>query len=157
MPEWIDESREGRFPFLTRDLYEKTSDETPDYDYNCAAYVVGDFNHWWQPPDPDGADPKWYWPDGAPETGFVSSYVKAYELRGFELCGAEREEGFERIALYANKDGLFTHVALQLSDGKWTSKLGNWEDIQHDNLEVLEGEYPAFGFVIHFMRKPIKK
>ncbi len=45
---------------------------------------------------------------------------------------------FEKIAIYVDTDGVPTHAARQLPDGSWTSKLGDWEDIQHQTLEALE-------------------
>jgi hypothetical protein len=47
--------------------------------------------------------------------------------------------GFEKIAVFADDDGVPTHAARQLSSGAWTSKLGQAEDIQHP-LRSLEGE-----------------
>ena len=44
----------------------------------------------------------------------------------------DHEIGLEKIALYATDDDEYTHVARQLPSGKWTSKLGGLEDIEHD-------------------------
>lgn len=155
MAAWIETSRENQFPFLTRALYQKTSEETPDFKYNCAGYVVGDVSNWWQPPDSDDEEPLWFWPLGVPKDGLVASYVKVYESFGFVLCGPEIEEGFQRIALYSYPDGVFAHAALQLPDGSWTSKLGEWEDIRHLTLTALEGLRPAYGFANHWMKRPL--
>lgn len=48
-----------------------------------------------------------------------------------------------------------THVAKQTSDGKWTSKIGQNELIQHEKLESLTGDYPAYGIVSAFLKKNI--
>ena len=155
MPEWIDADREGTFPFLVRDRYEKTSEETPDLRYNCAAYAAGDESRWWQPLQPDDEEPIWsFWPAGVPHDGTLGSYIKAFELSGFVLCDPGKEDGFERIALYAHENGLFTHAARQLPSGRWTSKLGDWEDIEHETPQLLEGGRPAYGFVWHYMKRP---
>lgn len=48
------------------------------------------------------------------------------------------EAGIEKIAIYVDANGVPTHAARQLADGTWTSKLGEWEDIQHKTLEAME-------------------
>ncbi len=62
-----------------------------------------------------------------------------------ESDSIELEEGFEKIAIYADKRNEFRHVARQLENGKWTSKLGDWEDIEHNTLKALES--PQYGSV----------
>ena len=65
--------------------------------------------------------------------------MKVFESLGFEPCpDGDLEEGFEKIAIYS-KSGEYQHVARQLSDGNWTSKLGIREDIEHQTLFALEG------------------
>ena len=49
------------------------------------------------------------------------------------------------MALYVDKDGLWTHAAKQCDDGQWTSKLGNLEDIVHRTLDAVSGVDPAYG------------
>jgi hypothetical protein len=34
-----------------------------------------------------------------------------------------------------------THAARQLPSGAWTSKLGDWEDIEHNALSGLESSF----------------
>lgn len=48
-----------------------------------------------------------------------------------------------------------THVARQLDDGKWTSKLGSNEDIIHHTLDGLEGE--KYGQVTTIMTRKAKQ
>jgi hypothetical protein len=152
MASWISADKESHFPNLTRDSYRKTSDATDKY--NCAAWVVGDQLQWWQPPFPI-KEPGHYWPEGAPKTLFISSFIKAYELCGFVRCDNSIEEGCQKIALYADVNGYFMHVAVQLPNGKWSSKLGEWEDIEHENLDALQGHYPAYGFVECWMKRTV--
>jgi hypothetical protein len=77
--------------------------------------------------------------------------VQAYETIGYSICeDGELEEGFEKIALYATSDGEVTHAARQLSNGRWTSKLGRWEDIEHE-LAGLVCE--MYGSVRQFLRR----
>jgi len=147
MSEWISLNKEHNFPNLTRDVYEKTSDE--DEYNNCAAWAMGNKDNWLQP-----FGEKWHvWPNGAPLSFEVTSFVKAYELFGFEECAdSVHEIGYEKIAIYAYPDGAFAHAAKLNTDGSWSSKLGKIEDIQHDNLGCLEGPWPAYGEVRFFMK-----
>ena len=61
-----------------------------------------------------------------------------------------QEAGIEKIAIFADGDE-FTHAALQLETGKWTSKMGEGEDIEHDALENVAG--PCYGKVTAFMKR----
>ena len=70
---------------------------------------------------------------------------KAFRSLGYEACPDESlEPSFEKVALYGF--GFFyTHAARQLANGKWTSKFGKAEDIEHGFL---------WGFSC-FMRHPL--
>ena len=123
--------KEFRFPNLDPTVYEVTSPETPEY--NCMVWAAGDSTRWWWPLS--GA----HWPSGAPRMETVDSFRIAFETMGYEVCpGQEYEQGFEKVAIYAHTDGVPTHVARQLENGRWTSKLGDWEDIEHDKPKDLE-------------------
>ncbi len=66
----------------------------------------------------------------------LSAYIQAYQTLGYEPCDStDLEDGYEKIVLYINEEGIPTHAAKQLSTGKWSSKLGDLEDIEHE----LEG------------------
>lgn len=68
------------------------------------------------------------------------------------MCaGEELETGFEKVALFADADGFATHAARQLNNGRWTSKLGELEDIEHA-LRDLEGV--EYGTVVLVMKRP---
>ena len=65
------------------------------------------------------------------------------------------EPGYEKVAIYA-MDGEPTHAARQLQNGWWTSKLGKYEDIDHDSLEELQGYgFGDYGRVAVFMARPL--
>ena len=66
-----------------------------------------------------------------------------------EAADDSLEQGFEKIALYANR-GTITHAARQLPAGEWTSKLGRDVDIAH-SVGELDG--PQYGAVIKFYKK----
>lgn len=77
-------------------------------------------------------------------------------MLGYEVCDLNDvglDVDFEKVAIYAIESEV-RHMARQLSDGKWTSKLGsqiNDPDICHDNLEMLEGG--RYGRVACIMRR----
>ncbi len=74
----------------------------------------------------------YYWVEGVTDELTMSAFIEAYQTLGYELCdNYQLESGFEKIAIYAIDDGEPIHAARQLPTGKWTSKLGRWEDIRH--------------------------
>jgi hypothetical protein len=71
---------------------------------------------------------------------------------GYTPCeGVDLEAGVEKVALYATADGRPTHMARQLPDGHWTSKLGEQVDIEHE-LHALAGE--LYGSVVRLLHRP---
>ena len=72
-------------------------------------------------------------------------------IRG--ICDLRRR--FARVRRRENRHlevgGEYMHAALQLESGKWTSKMGPDEDIEHDAPENLAG--PCFGQVTAFMKR----
>jgi hypothetical protein len=135
------------FPRLRVTGYEVTSQA--DEAYNCIAWAAGETDRWWWP-DSLGSD---YWPDNVPRIVSLAAFVQAYETVGYEVCeGDAWEAGFEKIAIYVNREGKPTHAARQLPDGSWTSKLGRAEDITHA-LDGLVGE--NYGAVTQMMRRPL--
>ena len=106
------------------------------WDYNCVGYAVGDYN-WWQHENIRES----YWPPNVKRDGFAHNYVEALKTVRFEVCDSgEYESEYEKIAIY-HKGGKFKHVALQLSDVLWGSKLGEYEDIEHRFSEIEGGSY----------------
>jgi hypothetical protein len=69
----------------------------------------------------------------------AAPYVRYFERFGFRRCiDAALEPDLEKIALFETPNGNFEHVARQLENGHWSSKLGEYEDIEHYNLQSLE-------------------
>lgn len=134
--------RRDLFPDLRN--YEVTSPAT--IEYNCVAWIAGDTSRWW---DPAASH---YWPLLVRDTS-IDTFVALFEILSYEKCsGAEVEPGVEKIALYRDPvDGDFSHVAKQLPDGRWSSKLGCFEDIAHEALNDLENPY---GSPVVMMRRP---
>jgi hypothetical protein len=82
----------------------------------------------------------YFWPDHVPRFNSVDALIKVYEGLGYEVCGnADLESDYEKVAVYGDADG-YTHAAKQLPDGKWTSKLGRAEDIEHFAIDGLVGK-----------------
>jgi len=118
---------------------EITSERDPSY--NCVAWAAeGDTSRWWQ--DLGFELGGYYWPDQlrGPQANTVVGWVNLFRWLGYEVCGdAALEPGFEKIAIYVQRDATVEHVARQLESGAWTSKLGKWEDVQHSTLAELTG------------------
>jgi hypothetical protein len=155
-PQHLDVQREAYFPNLRRDQYRITSDETPNY--NCIAHAAGADNRPWWPVDAVGV----YWPEGVNRAETLEAFVSAYGRQGYAPCdSADHEDGFEKVALYVDGSGEPVHAARQLRDGKWTSKLGDWEDIEHETLAVLEDDHLAqgrgYGKVAQILRRAAAK
>lgn len=139
--------KETQFPNLAVNGYSVTSSQTATY--NCFAWAAGEADRWWNPLEPTNP---YYWIDGVPNELTIAAFILAYETLGYMVCeDSAFELGFEKIALYATPDGEVTHAARQLSNGNWTSKLGRWEDIEHD-LDGLVCE--MYGTVQKLLKRP---
>ena len=113
--------------------YRVTSPATDGY--NCIAWAA----------DNDAV----YWPPNAPREETLDAFTAALAILGYAPCpGEEMEPGFEKIALFA----VGTHAARQLPNGRWTSKLGRREDIEHD-LHAIGGT--AYGAVARLFKRPV--
>lgn len=134
------------FPRLQSAYFQVTS---PRADvYNCIAWAAGDTTNWWWPDEPDKA----HWPDGVARAETLEAFREAFATLGYVVCeGAELAPGFEKVALFADAKGVPKHAARQLPGGRWTSKLGLLEDIEHA-LHDLTGT--AYGSVVLVMRRP---
>jgi hypothetical protein len=137
--QWFPDLRPGRYRVISPE----------DAAYNCVAWAAGRTDTWWQAVPAAG----YYWPDNVPWNGRVDSLVRVFESLGFEVCdGDAPEPGYDKVALYGKGDD-YEHAARQLSDGRWTSKLGAYKDIEHETLQALAGE--EYGSVVKLLRKAI--
>jgi hypothetical protein len=161
---WRSSRLEADFPNLAAAGYELTSPcANPP---TCIGYALGDFDYIW---DANGAvikEPGYKWlPDG-PFDFQIDTVAKIFELHGYTRCRLDDslEEGYEKIAIYEdkreNREEPFSHVARQLPNGKWTSKLGPDEDIEHDTLAALEGNtwvhQKSYGRVVRIMKRRVR-
>ncbi len=95
-----------------------------------------------------------FWPSGIPRRETIDVFIQAFGTLGYIPCPtADVEPGFEKIAIYVNPARKPTHVARQLPTGKWTSKLGKLEDIEHESLNGLRGS--SYGSEFFFLKRPI--
>ncbi|GHU99280.1 hypothetical protein FACS189483_08350 [Spirochaetia bacterium] len=118
-------------------------------EYNCIAWAYGVDDIWFWP-DPDK---QYYWPDTISRNEDIATFIELFKSIRYVVCeNSNLEYGYQKIAIYI-RDGVPTHAARQLPDGKWTSKLGPNIDIEHDTLDCLDG--PAYGKSGVIMKRPI--
>lgn len=143
---------ERLFPRLLTDGYERYSPQ--DFNYNCASFAAGDTFRWW---DGYGLGSGYYWPPSAQKGSLFKHLISAYKAVGFENCdkNTKLEMGYEKVALYMDDNGEWTHVSRQRTDGWWESKLGESEDIVHRLPESLAGPDPAYGTIQLVMRRSL--
>lgn len=123
-------------PKLSLENSQETSDE--DENYNCFAFAADDNEKWWSPLR------YYYWPPNFKRELSLACFIEVWvTLLNYKLCGMDKEyeEDFEKVAIYC-KIGTDEpeHMAKQLENGRWKSKLGEDIDIEHD-LETLEDEF----------------
>jgi hypothetical protein len=123
---------ENIFRNLRVGRYELKSPQTRIY--NCIAWAAKETHRrWW----PIGG----YWPLNVPREETVECFIMAFGTLEYEPCtNAKHEKGFEKVAIYIDSSGTPTHMARQLESGRWTSKLGSLEDIEHETLHEVEGD-----------------
>lgn len=139
---------EKKWPNLELNNHHETS--TRSTKYNCIAWVIGDETEKWAP----YTGYKWF-------KGFrkLRNYpgedIEAHKI-GFASIGYENcpdcvlEEGFEKIAFYVRGNSV-EHIARQKPNSNWTSKLGEYHDIEHYTLKALEEGF--YGKAIVFMKR----
>jgi hypothetical protein len=139
IPQWV-----ALFPQLGSWI--KSSERTDQY--NCAAFAAGDETQKWDPFPPG----LYFWPPNVPRDYSASVFVLAYSTIGYAVCADDSvDPRYEKIALYTNAHGGVLHVARQLPDGRWTSKLGDEEDIIHAAPQSLASQ--EYGQPTVFLRR----
>lgn len=90
------------------------------------------------------------WPVNVPHDETLTAFLEFFRTRGYEPCHTTAyEDEYDKVAIYVRED-VPTHAAFQLPNGMWSSKLGDWEDIEH----TLEGLVcPWYGTVGAVLRK----
>jgi hypothetical protein len=126
--------------------------------YNCAAWAAGeDWRKWDIAIGPDGQIlAPYYWPEGVPVLTSTSALEAAYATRGYSRCDdGDLVVGEEKLAIYGDGNGDWKHVARQLPNGKWTSKMGDLADIEHDDPETVESS--TFGRIEGYLSRKIPR
>lgn len=124
------------FPNLLLDGYEVTSEASTNY--NCIAWAGDDNSKRW---DPDPIYKSAYWPAGVPREQTINAFVEVFTRLGYKETNVETlEAGYEKVAIYARLN-IPQHVARQLDNGKWTSKIGDLEDITHTMNGLQSADY----------------
>jgi hypothetical protein len=134
------------FPGLRGQPYQIKSPR--DHRYNCIAFAAGDDRNWWWP-DVAAEDT---WPAGVARAETVEACRDAFATLGYVVCDNDSlESGYEKIALFALR-GVPKHASRQLPSGRWISKLGPSEDIEH-TLHNLTGM--VYGAVVVVMKRQV--
>ena len=82
----------------------------------------------------------------------MDAFRDAFGTLDYVVCDDDQlEPGYEKIALFALA-GVPKHAAKQLPTGRWISKLGPSEDIEH-GLHDLTGM--VYGAVVLLMKRPV--
>lgn len=156
MGEEVEKLKEGiisLFPKLKSDTdFKITSPATPNY--NCLAWACNYSNRWMQPPaiTLPPLDSVVYWPPGAKQGVGIDCLIDAFKVEGFIVCNNwQHEESFQKIALYVKNGTEWSHAAREKRSGKWTSKLGSGNDIEHSNPYTIEGDF--YGTVYCIMKR----
>lgn len=120
-----------------------TSEE--DDTYNCMAWSVHDTERWWD------WEEDAFWIEGIARDGKLTTFERLFNKLGFKVCqNGEYQPGYQKIVLFSTDKIHCTHVARQLENGNWTSKLGVSHDVEH-TLTAMEGGIYGDGVV--FMKR----
>lgn len=130
-----------------------------DSKYNCIAHAAEKNDIWWWSVDKTLVGNDVFWFNNLSGEPTVENFTSVFSKLGYKPCeNSELEGGFEKVAIYVStKDeihapkGSVTHMARQLSNGKWTSKPGNDVDISHNTLQAVEGN--VYGIVKQILKR----
>lgn len=84
----------------------------------------------------------------------INTFILAITSLGFVVCEDDSwEDGYQKIALFSDDAGQFTHASVLVAPEVWKSKLGSWSDIEH-SLDALHGG--DYGVVSVYMKRAIE-
>lgn len=140
-----DQKIDTAFPHAVSEGYRETSPQ--DRKYNCIAWADEINNRFMWP-----AKYGFYWPQGILNEESLNAFIDLYQSSGYQKFSPQTEvfdPEYIKVAIYVNTQGTPTHAARQLLNGKWTSKLGPYKDIEHENLKALEdSDYGTVGIIL---------
>jgi hypothetical protein len=149
-----DYKKELKTYFPKLEYWNTTQTSNIDSSYNCIAWALENNENWiWPDKDNDIV----MWPSIIPRILNKAVFIKLFGLYGYKIISNKDislEPNVKKIAIYVDSFNKPSHAARQLPNGKWTSKLGIGIDIEHDSLEVLEGQ--LYGKADIIMGKMIK-
>lgn len=134
---------EDIFPKLKNKDYKLASKKNRYY--NCIAWAFECNTLWWWP------DKKYigFWPKQIKREVTLAAFIKAFETQGYSICeNSDYEIGFQKIAIFIKENNIPTHTARQLDNGKWTSKIGELEDIEHNLFDLIGNQYGKIGVIM---------
>ncbi len=96
-------------------------------------------------------------PNGVPMVETLDAFIRAFGTLGYQPCAeASFELRYEKIALYVDVNGAPTHAARQCHNGRWTSKLGDEVDIEHEFDALAGHDQKEYGQIAQIMKRPAK-
>ncbi len=141
---------ENYFPKLNNSNFQITSPAT--ISYNCIAWAFEDDSNWWWP----DKNNQYYWPVNIRREETIDAFFDAFHSIGFIRCdNLNLENGFTKVAVFVDKNNIPKHAARQLTNGKWTSKLGGLHDIEHDLLDLSGYNSREYGSIALIMKKEL--
>ena len=148
LPERLPLELEQQMPFLLSEGYVVKSIATRGY--NCIAFAADDPSMFYWPDD--GDNPDVYWPISRKDVS-LDCFVEMFAYFGYEKCDdGSLETGYEKVVIYM-LEGSPSHAAKQLDDGRWKSKLGIAQDIEHNSVRAVEDEF-CYGTAAQYMKRP---
>lgn len=133
--------------FPNMDINNVAIDDEDTPEYNCIGYAIGDTNKPWWPRGGEGGF--YYWPETEKdaEKYSVSTFDHLLMTTGHgSITDSEKpEEGYVKLALFTEGDKP-THLARQLADGEWSSKVGAGPLIRH-GFDIHEMDNGVYGNV----------
>jgi hypothetical protein len=154
------------FPLLVFDPYFDVISEGSER-YNCCAWAYQAGCVWMWPRvkgERETVGVQRFWPTGFAHDRCVLNFIEVFQHAGYQLCDEwEHEAGFQKIALYTYLDTIdCSHVAKEITEvitenvdiiGHWSSKMGQWNLIQHGSPYALD--YGVYGNVYCIMKQQI--
>lgn len=133
-----------------------------DSKYNCIAHAADDNNKWWWAVDVNTSGNDVFWFNNIPAQATLENFILAFQKLGYSLCeNSDLENEFEKVAIYTSTQDKFhspkgtpTHMARQLPNEKWTSKLGEDVDISYNTLQGVEGK--IYGKVEQILKRSVQ-
>ena len=117
--------------------------------YSCLAHAVHRYDRVIWPDE----DETCAWPDQLERIETLKMFREFFRLCGYLDCkDGQLQPRTEKIVLYKDQTGQVVHVARQLNNGHWSSKLGSLVDIEHISDRALESA--SYGKVAYYMWRP---